>query len=54
MSKGNGSDPSNCRAFVVIVFVMVVCAFLLVIGMSEHSAIGIRRHFSIAAPANNR
>jgi hypothetical protein len=29
--------------------VMVVCAFLLVIGMSEHPNIGVRRHFSTAA-----
>jgi hypothetical protein len=50
MSNEDSSANSTCRAFILIVFVMVVCAFLLVIGMSEHPSSGVRRHFS--APAS--
>jgi Tfp pilus assembly protein FimT len=52
MRNESSSANKTCRAFVLIVFVMVVCAFLLVIAMPEHSS-GIRRHYSTAAPANN-
>ncbi len=52
MRNESSSANKTCRAFVLIVFMMVVCAFLLVIAMPEHSS-GIRRHYSTAAPANN-
>ena len=54
MSNENSSANRTCRAFVVIVFVMVVCVFLFVIGMSELPSTGIRRHFSTATRATNR
>jgi hypothetical protein len=53
MSNEDSSANSTCRAFVIIVFVILVGAFLLVIGMSEHPSIGMRRHISTAAPARN-
>jgi hypothetical protein len=52
MRSENRSANSTCRVFVVIVFLMVVCAFLLVIGMTEHPSMGIRRHRSTAVPAS--
>ena len=54
MSSENRSANSTCRAFVLVCFLMVVCAFLLMIGISEHSGEGIRRHFSTPVHAKAR
>jgi hypothetical protein len=53
MSSQNSSANNTCRAFVLGVLVIVIVAFLLVIGITEHPSLGIRRHFSTSAPAMN-
>jgi len=54
MSSEKRSANTTCRVFVLVVFLIVVCAFILVINTSENSTLGIRRHFSTAAPSPNQ
>jgi hypothetical protein len=54
MSNQKRSANATCRTFVLAVFLTVFCAFLLVIGISEHSGEGIRRHISTAARTKSR
>ena len=39
-NKNNKADPAHCRAFVLLIFLTVILAFCLVVGLFPPSVVG--------------
>jgi hypothetical protein len=54
MNSENSHAHRTCRTFVLVIFGVIVIAFLLVVGMFHRPAVGNHKPFSTATPAHKK